>query len=112
MKPSISFESIVGSVSGLSLEDKRRLLELLREQIMRAEEDLQEQAPIIRAEIREARAVYEGVAFDITRTQTWQLCGALEIAKPDPEYIVGQDEQGHVITNYAEHVDDILYRRE
>jgi hypothetical protein len=47
--------------------------------------------------------------FDITQTRTWQLCGALDVAEPDLEYIVGQDNQGQVITNYAEHVDDVLY---
>jgi predicted DNA-binding antitoxin AbrB/MazE fold protein len=45
--------------------------------------------------------------FDITKTSTWQLL--LEIAEPDPEYVVGRDEQGNPITNYAEHVDDVLY---
>jgi hypothetical protein len=48
--------------------------------------------------------------FDITQTRTWQLCGALEVSEPDLEYIVGRDAQGHEITNYAEHVDDLLYR--
>jgi len=108
----IPFESLIDSIAGLSLDDQRRLWELLREQIAQAEEDLQEQNPMAQAEIREARAVYESVAFDITQTQTWQLCGTLEITKPDPEYVVGRNEQGQVITNYAEHVDDVLYRRE
>jgi hypothetical protein len=45
--------------------------------------------------------------FDITQTSTWQLL--LEIAEPDPKYVVGRDEQGNPITNYAEHVDDALY---
>jgi hypothetical protein len=45
---------------------------------------------------------------DITKTSTWQLL--LEIAEPDPEYVVGRDEQGNLITNYAEHVDEVLYR--
>lgn len=48
-------------------------------------------------------------SFSITRTQTWQLCGALEVSAPEVEYVVGQDEQGRAITNYAEHVDDVLY---
>jgi hypothetical protein len=52
----------------------------------------------------------ETTVFDITRTRTWELCGTLEVAEPDPEYIVRYDEQGNVITNYAEHVDDQLYR--
>lgn len=47
--------------------------------------------------------------FDITQTRTWELCGALQVAEPDPEYTVGQDEQGNILTNYSEHVDDVLY---
>jgi hypothetical protein len=47
--------------------------------------------------------------FDITKTSTWQLL--LEITEPDPEYVVGRDEQGNPVTNYAEHVDDVLYPR-
>jgi len=49
----------------------------------------------------ERYAEAETTAFDIIQTQTWQLCGALEVAEPDPEYIVKHDEQGHVVTNYA-----------
>jgi hypothetical protein len=48
----------------------------------------------------------EGMAFDITHTYTWQLCGALKVAETEPEYHLG--EPG--VTNYAEHVDDVLYR--
>lgn len=48
--------------------------------------------------------------FDITQTRTWQLCGALEVAEPDPEYIAGHDAEGHEVTNYSGHVDDLLYR--
>ena len=51
----------------------------------------------------------EGTTFDMMQTQTWQLCGALRISEPEPEYISGQNEGGGVITNYAEHVDDLLY---
>ncbi|MSP11807.1 MAG: hypothetical protein EXR62_02500 [Chloroflexi bacterium] len=52
----------------------------------------------------------EKVDFDITQTLTWQFCGALEVFEPDLEHIVGRDAQGHEITNYAEHVDALLYR--
>lgn len=45
----------------------------------------------------------------ITQTRTWELRGTLEVAEPEPEYIVGRDEQGRPITNYAEHVDELLY---
>ena len=48
--------------------------------------------------------------FDLTQTHTWQLCGAFTVAEPEPEYIVGADETGAPTTNYAEHVDDVLYR--
>ena len=48
--------------------------------------------------------------FDLTRTRTWQLCGTFTIAEPEPEYVVGSDETGAPITNYAEHVDDVLYK--
>jgi hypothetical protein len=45
---------------------------------------------------------------DITKTRTWELCGSFEIAEPN-KYIIGQDAQGKVVTNYAENVDDTLY---
>lgn len=45
----------------------------------------------------------------ITQTQTWQLCGTFEVSDPAPEYIVGRDEKGQVVTNYAEKVNDVLY---
>jgi hypothetical protein len=61
-------------------------------------------------QVLERYAEAEGMAFDITRTRTWQLRGALEVAEPDPEYIVGRDAQGNEVTNYAEHADDLLYR--
>ncbi len=46
--------------------------------------------------------------FDITRTRTWELCGAFSVAETEPEYIVGTDETGTHVTNYAEHADDVL----
>ena len=52
----------------------------------------------------------EDSAFAITQTRTWQLCGTLEVSEPEPEYVCGRDEQGQVITDYAERVDDVLYR--
>jgi len=51
----------------------------------------------------------ENSDIDITKTQTWQLCGAFEIANPEAEYIVGQDEQGKIITNYGKKVDEGIY---
>jgi hypothetical protein len=46
---------------------------------------------------------------DITKTRTWELCGSLEIAEPDSNYIIKDDNQGKIVTNYAENVDEILY---
>ena len=55
----IPFESLVDSVTALSLKDKLRLWELLDDQIAQAEEEAWEQDPTIQAEIREARAAYQ-----------------------------------------------------
>jgi hypothetical protein len=41
-------------------------------------------------------------------SQTWELCGSLEISHPGAQYIVGQNEQRQAVTNYAEHVDEVL----
>jgi len=48
---------------------------------------------------------------DITKTRTWELCGSLEIVQPEPKpkYIIGQDNRGQVVTNYAENIDEIIY---
>lgn len=51
----------------------------------------------------------EAEGFSLTKTQTWQLCGSLEIKDPAPSYVVGKDEQGQPVTNYAEHIDEVLY---
>jgi len=48
--------------------------------------------------------------FDLTQTRTWELCGTLAVAEPDTEHISGIDETGAPVTNYAEHVDEILYQ--
>jgi Mg-chelatase subunit ChlI len=45
---------------------------------------------------------------DITKTQTWELCGTLEVSNPDPEFIVKQNET-EFYTNYAENSDLTLY---
>lgn len=47
---------------------------------------------------------------DLTKTHTWELCGAFTIAEPETEYIVDSDDSNTLTTNYAEHVDDILYQ--
>lgn len=46
---------------------------------------------------------------DLTQTHTWELCGALQVSSPSAEYIIGQDTQGELVTNYAENIDEILY---
>ena len=48
--------------------------------------------------------------YDLTQTQTWKLCGVFGVAEPEPEYIIGSDEAGSPITNYAEHVDNAVYK--
>jgi hypothetical protein len=58
------------------------------------------------------RAIERYVQADlptITESRTWQLCGSLTVSDPAPEYIVGKDQQGKTVTNYAEKVDDVLY---
>lgn len=47
--------------------------------------------------------------FDLTQTETWQLCGSVDIADPSDREIVGYDEDGKVITNFAQQVDRVLY---
>ncbi len=47
--------------------------------------------------------------FDLIKTQTWQLSGTFSIAEPEAEYVVDKKEDGSITTNYAEHVDDVLY---
>lgn len=59
VKLSIPFESLVDSITELSLRDKLRLWELLDAQLAQAEEELWEQDPTFQAEIQEARAAYQ-----------------------------------------------------
>ncbi len=39
--------------------------------------------------------------FDITHTHTWDLCGAFSVTDGDASELP--------VTNYAEHVDEVLY---
>ena len=48
--------------------------------------------------------------IDITKSRTWELCGAFEVSEPTPEDIVGRDENGQIITNFAENSDRVIYR--
>jgi len=45
---------------------------------------------------------------NLIKTKTWELCGSLEIPNPDPEFII-KDQEAELSTNYAEHIDDVLY---
>lgn len=46
----------------------------------------------------------------LDKPRTWELCGSLMVAEPEADYVVSSDESGRPITNYAEHVDDVLYQ--
>jgi Protein of unknown function (DUF2281) len=46
--------------------------------------------------------------YNITKTKTWSAIGKYQIPNPDPQYIVSSSDNPEIITNYAEHVDDIL----
>lgn len=46
----------------------------------------------------------------LEKPRTWELCGTLMVAELEADYVVSSDESGRPITNYAEHVDDVLYR--
>jgi hypothetical protein len=55
---SISFESLVTAIQSLSLENQKKLLEILEDKIFEAEEEW-ESSPEILAEIEEARQAYQ-----------------------------------------------------
>ena len=56
---SIPFEALADAVAGLSLKNRRRLWELLDEQMAQVEEEVWERDPTVQAEIQEARAAYQ-----------------------------------------------------
>jgi hypothetical protein len=55
----VTFESLLEGIASLSLEEKLKLLEILEEQVLEAEEDLLEADPQILAEVSEARKAYK-----------------------------------------------------
>lgn len=64
---SVPFESLLGAIQQLSLEDKYRLAAELDRQILHAEEELWGQDPEEEAEVEQARKEYEAgdyVTFD------------------------------------------------
>ena len=48
--------------------------------------------------------------YNLFQSQTWQLCGSLEITDPLPPQVTEQQHPTQPTTNYAAHVDDVLYR--
>ncbi len=70
--------------------------------------EAQHRAQDISALIRTALEQY-AQQFDLTQTRTWQLCGAFTIAEPKEKYVVDSETESPT-TNYAEHVDDVLYK--
>ena len=42
------------------------------------------------------------------KTKTWELCGSLEIPNPEPEFTI-KVQDSELSTNYAEHIDEVLY---
>lgn len=55
---SIPFESLSEAIAALSVDEKRRLLELLEEELTQAEEEAWEQSPEFRAQVQAARDAY------------------------------------------------------
>jgi hypothetical protein len=69
----------------------------------------QQTSPVQGIVIKTLERYVETESPEITKTRTWELCGSLEVIEPDPKYIIGQDNQGQVTTNYAERIDGLLY---
>lgn len=57
------------------------------------------------------RSLAEDREFNFKHTRMWELCGTLTVAEVEPEFVVGLDSAGQPVTNYAEHVDEVLYRK-
>jgi metal-responsive CopG/Arc/MetJ family transcriptional regulator len=93
------------SVESISHQIEITLPHLLYQRLLR---EAQYRAQDVSTVVRTALEEY-AQRFDITQTRTWQLCGAFTVAEPDPEYVVGSDETGAPVTNFAEHVDAVLY---
>ncbi len=55
----IPFDSLMNSIAKLSIGDKRRLWELLDQEMAQIEEEAWEQDPTTQAEIQEARTSYQ-----------------------------------------------------
>ncbi|QGZ91287.1 hypothetical protein [Microcystis aeruginosa] len=55
----VSLESLIEAITSLNVEGKRKLLEILEDQIFEAEEDSMENDPQVLAEVEEARKAYQ-----------------------------------------------------
>ena len=55
VKLQIPLESLLNAISSLGLEEKRKLWQLLEEEIAEAKEDLLDEDPTVQAEIQEAQ---------------------------------------------------------
>lgn len=66
-------------------------------------------SPVQEIIIKALESYIETESQELTKTRTWKLCGSLEVSQPDSKYIMGKNNQGQVITNYAENVDQVLY---
>jgi len=96
VKLSIPFDALVSSVVRLSLDEKRKLWEVLDVQIAQAEEERWERDPSLQQEVREARAAY--AAGDYVTTE--------ECADRPPEADI---EKTNVVPTVT--IEPELYRR-
>lgn len=69
----------------------------------------QKSYPIQEIVIKALEIYIETKSPEITKTRTWELCGSLKVSNPDSKYIIGKNNQGQVITNYAENDEQVLY---
>jgi len=65
----IPFESLINVISSLNLEDKRKLWQMLDEEISQAEEDLLEEDLTVLAEVEEARIAYQNGEYQTASRQ-------------------------------------------
>lgn len=58
IKFNVPFESLIEAITSLDLEKKHQLMDILKDQLFEAEEDLIEQEPQVLDEIKEAKKAY------------------------------------------------------
>ncbi len=97
----------------MSLQQASRQLEITISEMLyqwlsrEAERRAENVSSVIQAAL-EQHVEQHAQPFDLTKTRTWELCGAFTVAEPEAEYIVDPNETESPVTNYAEHVDDVL----